>query len=175
MDVVNWLKIYRKGFKLKRYIACLLLFFLLINICSPFNAFCAGDEEAVSSSLSILSNIEGGSLYIDGKDTGLRTPLAEPVTVEPGFHSLRIEKEGHTTWRQQLLLSPGEIMTLTAVSLLLDVSKSQKEAFKSLGKEPITKSWWFWTVLVVAGVAAVSSGGQDGGSGSSAGDVLVTW
>lgn len=160
---------------MNRYIACLLFLLFLINISSPFKAFCAGPEEIVSSSITILSNVEGGSFYIDGRDTGLRSPFAEPVTVEPGFHNLRIEKEGHTTWRQQVLLSPGEMMTLTAVSLPLDVPESQKEAFKKLGKGPITKSWWFWAIIVAGAGAAASLVDQGEDDGNDAGNISISW
>ena len=138
---------------MRRTIARLLLVIIFVNIAIPFSAAYAAGETLESSSLSILSNTDGGLLYIDGKDTGLLTPLSEPVVMEPGFHRLRVEKEGHTTWRKELLLSPGEMMTINAVLIPLDVSDSQKEAFKGLGKKPITKTWWFWAI-VLAGIGA---------------------
>ena len=159
---------------MRRTIARLLVVMIFVNIAIPFSAAYAAGETLESSSISILSNIDGGLLYIDGKDTGLLTPITEPVVTEPGFHRLRIEKEGYTTWRQQLLLSPGETMTATAVLLPIDVTESQKEAFKGLGKKPITKTWWFWTI-VLAGIGAAIASDDAGGSGSDGGTVRVEW
>ena len=143
---------------------------IFVNIAIPFSAAYAAGETLESSSISILSNIDGGLLYIDGKDTGLLTPLTEPVVTEPGFHRLRVEKEGHTTWRKELILSPGESMTINAVLIPLDVTESQKEAFKGLGKKPITKRWWFWAI-VLAGLGAAIAGEDTDDEGT----VLVTW
>ncbi len=159
---------------MRRTIAHLLLVMIFVNIVIPFSAVYAIGETLESSSLSILSNTDGGLLYIDGKDTGLLTPLTEPVVTEPGFHTLRVEKEGYTSWRKEILLSPGEAMTINAVLIPLDVTESQKEAFKGLGKKPITKTWWFWTI-VLAGIGAAIASDDAGGSGSDGGTVRVEW
>ena len=159
---------------MRRTIARLLLVIIFVNIAIPFSAAYAAGETLESSSISILSNTDGGLLYIDGKDTGLLTPLTEPIVTEPGFHRLRIEKKGHTSWRKEILLSPGEAMTINAVLIPLDVSDSQKEAFKGLGKKPVTKTWWFWTlVLAGIGTAIAIEDADDDGDGE--GTVLGTW
>ncbi len=157
---------------MKRFLGWLLLQSLLINICLPLNVFSAEAEGLATSSIAILSNVDGAALYIDGKNSELLTPLADPVTVAPGFHRLTLEKEGHTSWRKELLLSPGEVMTFTAVLLPLDVTDSQKEAFKSLGKKPITKRWWFW-VIVLAGIGAAIA--EEDADADDKGSVRVTW
>jgi len=155
---------------LKRLLGWLLLQSLLINICVPLNAFSSNGEGLATSSIAILSNVDGAVLYIDGKNSELQTPLADPVTVTPGFHRFALEKEGHTSWRQELLLSPGEAMTFTAVLLPLDVTDSQKEAFKGFGKKPVTKRWWFWAI-VLAGLGAAIAADDVNDEGT----VRVTW
>ena len=127
-------------------------------------------DSVESSSIFVLSNVGGAKFYIDSKDSGLVTPIADPVTINSGFHSLSLEKEGYTTWRKELLLSPGEAMTLSAILFPIDVTESQKEAFKGLGKKPITKTWWFWTLVLAGIVAAIAAEDADDD-----GTVLVTW
>lgn len=155
---------------MRKTVARLLLLMFFIHTAIPLSAAYAAGEAIESSSLSILSNIDGGLLFIDGKDTGLLTQLTEPVVTEPGFHTLRIEKEGHTSWRKQLLLSPGEMMTVNAVLIPLDVTDSQKEAFKDLGKKPITKRWWFWAIVLAGIGSAIAAEDTD-----DEGTVLTTW
>ena len=148
----------------------LLLQTLLINICLPLNSFSAEVEGLTASSVAILSNVDGAALFVDGKKTKQLTPLAEPLTLEPGFHRFSLEKEGHTSWREELLLTSGEVITFTAVLLPLDVTESQKEAFKDLGKKPITKRWWFWAIILAGLASAISSSDAD-----DEGTVVVSW
>ena len=155
---------------MRKIFGWLLLQSFLINICLPLTAFSLEADGSGSSSIAILSNVDGAALFIDGKKSGLLTPLADPLTVAPGFHSLVLEKEGHTSWRKEFLLSPGEVMTFTAVLLPLDVTDSQKEAFKGLGKKPITKRWWFWAIVLAGLGSAIASEDAD-----DKGTVRVTW
>ena len=158
-----------KDCELKVWVSWLVLPLFFFNICLPFNAFVVG-AETFKSSISIQSNVNGAHLFINGRDSGLQTPFAELLVVEPGFYKLSLEKEGHTSWRKEFLLSPGEMMPLTATLLPLDVSESQKEAFKGLGKKPVTETWWFWTIVLVGiGVAISASDVDDEGT------VLITW
>lgn len=154
---------------MKKIITWIFLTSFLFNLFSPLYLFAA--EPSASSSIKINSNVEGASIFMDGKKTELITPASEPLLVEPGYHMIRIEKEGFTTWRKDIILTAGEQMALEVVLLPLEVTEAQKKAFKNMDKKPINKRWWFW-VIVLAGVgSAIASTDASGGNGS----VAVSW
>ena len=120
----------------------------------------AGD---VSSSVSLSSGVEGAVVYIDGEEAGT-TPLAEPLSLSPGTHVIKVMKEGFSTWRHEFLLSPGEALELEAVMVPLETSGAEPER----PKKPLHKRWWFWALALAAAGALFSGGG-----GSDSGNVVV--
>jgi len=153
---------------LKNIAARILLSSFLFNLFFPLYLFAA---EPSSSSIKIISNIDGASLYLDGKDTGLVTPVSEPLAVEAGYHMIRVEKEGFTGWRKDLILTAGEQMEMEVVLLPLEVSEGQKKAFKNMDKKPINKRWWFWAIVL----AAVGTAIANDDSTADGGAVVVGW
>lgn len=113
------------------------------------------------SSITIISNTEGATLYIDRKSVGL-TPFDAPVTVAPGFHKLRLTKEGYSTWRQDVTITSEENFSLNALIAPLDTPSSEK-AYRE--RKPFHESWLFWAVVIAAGAAVIfrSSADESGG------------
>lgn len=139
----------------------------LLNLFSPLYLF----ANESSSSIKVFSNIDGAKIFLDGKDTGLVTPASEPLSTDPGYHVLRIEKEDFTTWRKDFILSAGEKMDLEVVLLPLEVTEKQKEAFKNMDKKPINKRWWFWVIALAAIGTAIANSDTADDSGS----VVLSW
>lgn len=109
---------------MKRAIAALLILANLINFTIPVKAFSAGNELSVSSSISVTSNIDGALIYIDGEEVGT-TPLGAPIITNPGTHAIKVKKEGYSTWRQNVILSTGEDLTLIAPIVPLDTAEPE--------------------------------------------------
>lgn len=57
--------------------------------------------------------VAGAKVFVDGEPRGT-TPLAAALELPPGAHHLRVSKEGHTAWEQDLKLSAGDSVGLTA-------------------------------------------------------------
>lgn len=113
---------------MKKTVSWVLLTSILLDICLPLFAFSA--EPAMtetSSSISVLCNVSGAVIYLDGEKTDVLTPLAEPIMTVPGFHKIRIEKKGYTVWRKEFLLTAGENYTVNAVMVPIDISEGEEK------------------------------------------------
>ncbi|AUX29217.1 uncharacterized protein SOCE836_013050 [Sorangium cellulosum] len=65
-------------------------------------------EEARSQvgTLVVRADVEGARVFVDGTLRGL-TPLADPVFVEPGTHTISVEHEGYETQQMTAQLGAG--------------------------------------------------------------------
>ena len=61
--------------------------------------------------IKVTSLVEGATLWVDGKAVG-KTPIELPVYLEPGQHTLRLEREGHETVTRGLEVAAGVYQTL---------------------------------------------------------------
>jgi len=156
---------------LKSIVVWVLLSSFVLNLCLPLSLF-AIEPSLPSSSITIISNTDGATVHIDASKVTLVTPITEPLLVEPGYHMIRVEKEGFTTWRKDMIVSPGEQMTIEAILLPIEVTDAQKKAFKNMDKKPINKRWWFWVIVLAAVGAAIAGETADD---DATGSVAISW
>jgi hypothetical protein len=105
-------------------------------------------------------------VFVDGerpdrpgeKNTGVPLPLALPLWLQPGTHSVRVAASGVRDYQVQVDLRPGELrqlsaelLPLSALSSLVPVSAELRHASDP---SSIYKKWWFWTA-VGSGAATV--------------------
>jgi hypothetical protein len=55
---------------------------------------------------------EGLQLVIDGAPVPGRLPLAEPLAIQPGEHQIVVRGAGLQPYRERLVCSPGETLTV---------------------------------------------------------------
>lgn len=55
----------------------------------------------------VETEVEGASVSIDGKPMA-RTPMSQPVFVEPGAHTLAVSRDGYTPIEEKIDLKPGK-------------------------------------------------------------------
>ena len=79
-------------------------------------------QEAGPAQVSVVTQPTGVDLEVDGSFVG-RTPLAEPLNLEPGEHQLNAHKDGFKGVAQSLSLEPGQLL-----SLQLALAAADKEA-----------------------------------------------
>lgn len=60
--------------------------------------------QANTAELTITSDQPGASVVVDGRERGL-TPLAQPVRVDAGTHTIRVFKEGYTAFSTQVVVA----------------------------------------------------------------------
>ncbi len=59
----------------------------------------------------VLVTEPGATLFVDGRPAGV-TPLAAPIELEAGVHTLTLRKGGFHTWHSSVTVQPDETMTL---------------------------------------------------------------
>ena len=133
--------------------------------------------------LIINSNEKGADVKIDGRPEGT-TPLAEPLKLKPGSHTVRVSKHGFTDWQRDIKIDADKKVQVK-VSLVAIKTKAAVATSPAAGSEDaaLTDQWWFWAgvgggvLLLGAGAAAAAGGGSKGGGGSGAqtGSVTATW
>ena len=156
---------------LKKSIAYISILSVLINLFLPLSVFAEPQNNKDLSQLKISSSVEDAKIFIDFKDTGLKTPLAKALPLEPGFHSVRVEKKGYTEWRKDILLTEGEILTVNVFMTPLDVSEEKVSAYGEIVKNTNYKKWLLWAVVIAAVSAAASSEEEEDGNGS----LQISW
>lgn len=68
-------------------------------------------HEAGPAQVTVVSQPEGVQLQVDGSFVG-RTPLAEPLTLQPGEHQLEASKDGFKAVAQSMTLEQGQHLAL---------------------------------------------------------------
>jgi hypothetical protein len=128
---------------------------------------------ALFGSLMVNSNEEGARVYIDNKFVGI-TPLPKIENVLTGKHSVRVAKEGFTSFVKETVVNANETATVEGTIMMV---KKQEPGGET--------NWVLWgsvigaVVLAGAGAAvAVSSSnsGKTSSSGSaSSGSATIGW
>ena len=89
--------------------------------------------EAGPAQVTVVTQPEGVDLQLDGSFVG-RTPLAEPLSIEPGEHQLEAHKDGFKGVAQSVTLEQSQ-----RLSLQLSLAPAEKEAGPpviAVGTEP---------------------------------------
>jgi tetratricopeptide (TPR) repeat protein len=100
--------------------------------------------------IAVADAVDGSTVTLDGKPAGT-TPLAAPLTVNPGRHQLQLAHEGYATFRTAIDVPVGGTATVAA---------KQTESVKVVrvadtrAEKPVYKQWWLWTAVGGAVVAA---------------------
>ena len=74
------------------------------------------------ATLKVVCGVGGATVKVGGTAMG-KTPLAGPVYLEPGKHSVEVEKESHEPFSRELRLRRGKMKTIT---VKLKVKKSHR-------------------------------------------------
>jgi len=88
----------------------------------------------------VTSPEAGAEVYVDGVLKGV-TPLPPLTGISTGRHELVVKKGHFYDWRSDIYVGPGE-----TASLWTELEKTPDEFYET---------WWFWTGVSAAGVAAV--------------------
>jgi hypothetical protein len=108
------------------------------------------DPEALKGSVTILSDVSGAKVFVDGKDAG-KTPLAKPIANLPiGPHKLRITAPGYTDF-----LSDVEVrfQKSTQVVVRMVAARDPGSAIVRTGTPRPAPVPWYSTGWAYAGVA----------------------
>jgi len=86
---------------------------------------------SITVSLKVVSDPEGGKVYVDDQDEGDETPVSLS-SIEPGTHKVTVKKEGYHDWVQYVVLEPGGQQELSAklqpLTAKLDISSEPSGA-----------------------------------------------
>ena len=102
----------------------------------------AQNRRPTTGTLRVTANVVGVDVLLDGHNIGT-TPLATPVTLEPGRHQLTLEAEGYVPFRSEVNVEAG-VVTAAYADL---VPATRYRAIR--GKRIAT---WIVGGLAVAGV-----------------------
>ena len=105
-----------------------------------------------------LAQIDANAtVRIDGEPVGL-TPLDEPIWIEPGVHSLSIERPAKPLWVTSIDAQAGSTLVPTISDGSPAPNEPQRAATPTTDENtvapPLWRRWWFWTavgVIVAAG------------------------
>ncbi len=114
----------------------------------------SGEQGSVSvelreapSSVTVVSDINGAAVYVDGKLTGSAPLVDHPVS--PGSHTISVTHPGYPSVEEKVDLHPGETAT---VNLYL---KSRENVPAPVAKQPKKRRIWMPIAFGVGGAAAV--------------------
>ncbi len=66
----------------------------------------AANEVPTTGTLRVSANMEGVEVTLDDRSVG-RTPLTTPISLEPGRHRLRLERDGYVPFRSEVRVEAG--------------------------------------------------------------------
>jgi tetratricopeptide (TPR) repeat protein len=66
----------------------------------------AANERPTTGTLRVTANMEGVDVQLDDRSVG-QTPLTTPISLEPGRHRLRLEREGYVPFRSEVRVEAG--------------------------------------------------------------------
>lgn len=122
------------------------------------------DPDSLRGSITVLADIEGAEVKLDGKAVG-KTPLAAPIVGVPvGTHELRVIARGYSPFRESV-----EVAFQKTSRVVVSLSGEEPIAAAPAGpveRRPFYKSGWFWAgvgVVAAAVVAGALIGSQVGG------------
>jgi hypothetical protein len=129
------------------------------------------DQQAVDEALAALPRYVGGiairvdtdgaAVAIDGERVGT-TPLASPVSMDPGKHTVIVRKDGYDSVERPISVSAGESTTLV-IELLFQQTRTPPAvpAAPSLETQPVPPSATAgtrWTPVVYGGAGVAAAG-----------------
>jgi len=68
----------------------------------------AANERPTTGTLRVTANVEGVEVELDDQSIG-QTPLTTPISLEPGRHRLRLEREGYIPFRSEVRVEAGSV------------------------------------------------------------------
>ena len=112
--------------------------------------------------LEIRVPIDDALIQIDGEEVG-RSPLLDPVTVEPGQHEVTVTAEGQLPFTREVTITPGERNAVEVVFGAVEetvVEPDDDSVDQPSGSEPPTSrrrlsQAWFWGSLGLAVALAI--------------------
>lgn len=129
--------------------------------------------------LRVKTRVPGADVYLEGSFLG-KTPLQLDKQIQPGQYSLRITQEGYADHIQPVLIEPERSTRISAELVSMETVKetgNPSSPRSSVENAPLTRQWWFWTLV---GGAVIAAGGTTAAvinanaQTAAVGDVLVT-
>lgn len=110
--------------------------------------------------VALTCGMPGAAVRLDGVAIGL-TPIAPPIDVNPGAHTLELSLEGTQRWSLKLEVAAGATLAVTAtlkpIPTETRVVLVERQAQEK--KTPVYKRWWLWTAVGAVAVAGAVTGG----------------
>ena len=111
------------------------------------------------AAVDLAQVVANSMVRVDGETAGL-TPFEQPIWVEPGMHSLSIDRPGRPLWVTSIDVQAGVTIAMTvpdaAPAAIGSPPLAPPAADQGSPARPIWRRWWFWTglgVIVAAGTA----------------------
>ena len=109
--------------------------------------------EGQVAQLEIRVPVEGAAVTVDGRAVG-RSPLLDPVTVEPGVHEVGCSAEGQPNFSRSVTVTAGERLAVEvvfgAVEEPADVPTEQPPVEDTQSSRRRLSQAWFWGSLGLA-------------------------
>lgn len=85
------------------------------------------DAEIKETGFVLASSPPGAKVFVDGKDTGIRTP-ARLADLPAGTHKVELQNEGHAPWATHVSVSTGQVVELPVAELVAAPAPATAEA-----------------------------------------------
>jgi hypothetical protein len=100
-------------------------------VMTAFAAEASAQRRQRPGRLTVMTTVEGAEVLVDEESVGT-TPLAEPIELPPGQHTVRVRRPGYTEFTDVARIQPNqttEIMAdLMALAMVLTVRTMPEEA-----------------------------------------------
>ncbi len=120
--------------------------------------------------LRLDASVPGAVLFVDGVERA--TLPTTPIYLAEGRHALHAERAGFTPFESKVKIDSGQVTSVTVDMVPVRVVKEPLPKPEVCPAEPIEiakvapppeessvlTSWWFWSLIGVAAVAAVGTG-----------------
>jgi hypothetical protein len=114
--------------------------------------------EKLRGSISILADIKGASVELDGRRVGM-TPLPGPITdLHLGVHTLRVTAKGYSEFGEEVTVR-FQKTSRVVVRLVTPIDSAGRQAIEHSAPRPRERWYTHPWFLVGVGVAAVTAGG----------------
>jgi tetratricopeptide (TPR) repeat protein len=107
--------------------------------------------------VTLRLDVRGAEVRLDGALQG-KTPLAEPLALNPGRHKIDVARDGYATWSQELHTVGGGAQELKA--RLVPLAPPPSPPPPRPPPPPLYRKWWLWATIGGAlAASAVVMGG----------------
>jgi hypothetical protein len=123
-----------------------------------------GDLEmlaARTATLDIKTNADGADILLDGNPVG-QAPLAEPLLLDAGEHSITVQKAGYQSRASQLTLAGRDEGHLQLDLEKVPVVAGQRVIVEKVAAPETDRKTWIWATWAATGAFAIGAGVTEG-------------